>query len=85
MYKEILDKIVRTEYRPSLDDWALYAKDNDRIGLEIIYLVYKSKGTEISYKGNKNISYKLPEEKAMYETQTSFMSKDNKLWSYRLY
>ena len=46
----------------------------DKTGLEIINQIYKSKG-------NKNVVYKLPEEKSMYETQISFMSKKDKVES----
>jgi hypothetical protein len=33
MYKEILDKIIKPEYRNSLSDWVLYATEKDKIGL----------------------------------------------------
>jgi hypothetical protein len=74
MYKEILDKIIKPEYRNSLNDWISYAKENDRKGLEIIEMIYKSKGI-------KPVVFKLAEEKVMYETQMSFLSNSNKLWS----
>lgn len=53
MFKEILDKIIKPEYRSSLVDWIQYAKSNDKMGLEIIEMIYKSKG-------NKQVTYKLP-------------------------
>lgn len=54
MYTQILDKIIKPEYRQSLSDWQSYANQSDKIGLEIIDQIYK-------FKGNRPIKYKLAE------------------------
>lgn len=53
MYTQILDKIIKPEYRQSLADWQSYATESDKIGLELIDQIYKSKG-------NRPVKYKLP-------------------------
>lgn len=62
MADQILDKIIRTEYRQKLANWASYAKSNELLGLDIINQIYSSKG-------NKKVNLMLPKEKISFDTQ----------------
>ena len=63
---QILDKIIKPEFRERYNDWEHYAKRNEILGLECIGKIY-------SVKGNKKIRVSLPSEKQMYDTHESFM------------
>ena len=66
--EDILECLVRAEYRGKLKDWERYASEKELIGLEIAGQVYKSKG-------KKGVNVRLPQEKAMYETHHSLMGR----------
>lgn len=58
---EILDKIIKPEYRSRYDNWSRYANSQDLLGLDLIQQIYANKG-------NKKLRVKLPIEKEMYDT-----------------
>ena len=68
MSQDILEKIVRPEYKAQLRDWWKYANEKERIGLEVVGEIYATKG-------KKAVHVQLPQEKAMYETHHSLLSK----------
>lgn len=68
---EILDKIIKPEYRNRYDNWSRYANSQDLLGLDLIQQIYANKG-------NKKLHVKLPIEKQMYDTHESLMKKKTK-------
>jgi hypothetical protein len=54
MTSNILDKILKPEYRLKLADYEHYIGEKESIGLDIIAQIYASKG-------NKHVSIALPE------------------------
>lgn len=67
-YSQILDKIIKPEYKNRFADWQKYARRDDLLGLECIGQIYSTKGTRC-------LHIRLPHEKQLYDTQSSLMKR----------
>ena len=65
---QILDKIIKPEYRERFKNWESYATEKDTFGLECIEDIYSSHG-------KNRLGKLLPIQKQMYDTQESLMKR----------